>query len=138
MQVRLLSKDARIPTRGSAEAAGYDLYASDDVRIQHGSRAVVSTGIALKIPAGHYGKIESRSGLALNNGLIALAGVIDSDYRGEVKVILANISSETITILTGTRVAQIIIVPYVNPDIMLVDSLEVTQRGSGGFGSTGA
>lgn len=142
---------AIIPTRGSASAAGYDLYAhvtsgftmrNDtngylfDKTIPTGFRALIPTGIKIAIEEGKYARIAPRSGLAWNNGVDVFAGVVDSDYRGEVMVCLYN-TGPPLTINTGDRIAQLIIETCHTPQIQEVETLPTTLRDAGGFGSTG-
>jgi dUTP pyrophosphatase len=134
----------RIPVRGrppaysSAEAAGADLFASAEVSLPPGGRAAVPTGLVLAIPPGHVGLVWPRSGLAVRSGIDTLAGVIDSDYRGEVKVVLVNHGDETFTIRPGDRIAQILVQPVVRAVFDPESPLPGSDRGEGGFGSTGA
>lgn len=132
-----LNENAVLPTRGSNEAAGLDLYAAADMVIPAGSYMTVPTGIAVAIPVGYYGRVAPRSGLAAKFGIDTLAGVIDSDYRGEIGCVLANLSKEDFNIKVGDRIAQFVIEKIITPTPVWVDSLAETQRGSGGFGSTG-
>lgn len=141
MNIKLLSDKAKVPTRGSSGAAGYDLYSLETHPLQPGERKTFKTGISIAIPQGYYGRIAPRSGLAVKHGIDVLAGVIDSDYRGEIMVALINLSSEPITlpiIKDGkeTAIAQIIFEKYNNVNFDVVDNLDTTFRGSGGFGST--
>ena len=131
-----LTTGAIIPTRGTDGSAGYDLYALEDAVINCFQFILVSTGVSMVIPAGHYGRIAPRSGLAVKNGVMVGAGVIDSDYRGEIKVALATLNG-VYEIKAGDRIAQIIIEPIVTPELVQVDSLDDSERGDGGFGSTG-
>lgn len=128
---------AKLPTRGSRQAAGLDLYAIEALRLEAGARAAVRTGLAVAIPAGFYGRVAPRSGLAVNYGLDVLAGVIDSDYRGEIVCAIVNHGRETFTIEAGQRIAQLIIEAIITPDAVWADALDETARGAGGFGSTG-
>ena len=128
---------AKLPTRGSRQAAGLDLYSIEDVRMAAGARAAVRTGLAVAIPEGFYGRVAPRSGLAVNYGLDVLAGVIDSDYRGEIVCALVNHGQEACTIDAGQRVAQLIIEAIIAPEPVWADALDETARGAGGFGSTG-
>jgi dUTP pyrophosphatase len=128
---------AKLPTRGSREAAGLDLYAIEAVRLEPGARAAVRTGLAVAIPEGFYGRVAPRSGLAVNYGLDVLAGVIDSDYRGEIVCAIVNHGREAFTLDAGARVAQLIIEAIITPDAVWADALDETARGAGGFGSTG-
>lgn len=138
LPVKKLHDRATLPTRGSAEAAGLDLYACDHMVIQSKQRGIVRTGIAIAVPQGYYGRVAPRSGLAVNFGLDVGAGVIDSDYRGEVGVVLFNFGDQEYTVNPGMRIAQLIIEKIEVPDVYEVDDLDATIRGSGGFGSTGS
>jgi len=142
VKIKKLNEDAVIPTYGSAEAAGCDLYAlldTDEVVIHPGSTALVHTGISVEIPHGCYGGIYARSGLASKKGLrpANCTGVIDADYRGEIMVALHNDSSNIQTISNHERIAQMIIERYEKAEFLIVDDLVETERGEGGFGSTG-
>lgn len=137
LQVQLLSETARAPTKGSAFAAGHDLYASRDTRIPGRGRAIVATDISISVPVGTYGRVAPRSGLAAKHGIDTLAGVIDADYRGPVGVILANLSDTDFEIKVGDRIAQLIVEKIVMPEVVVVEKLEESVRGAGGFGSTG-
>lgn len=133
-----LSKNASIPRYGSHGSAGLDLTSTGAYSIAPGERQVISTGVSMSIPSGHYGKIEGRSGLALRNGIIVGGGVIDSDYTGEIKVILINTGNMHFVINKDDRIAQIIIHSYISGLVLnVVDELPSTQRGENGFGSTG-
>lgn len=145
IQIMKLSKTAKIPTRGSVDAAGYDLYADmsnvseDKVVVRPGDSFKVSTGIAMAIPKGYFGGIYARSGLAIKNGIRPsnCVGVIDSDYRNDIIVSLYNDSDEDFVIEKGMRVAQIIIQKFEDIAFNVVDKLDSTDRGLGGLGSTG-
>ena len=141
VRVKKLDPKAILPTYGSAEAAGADLYAclEEAVTVQPGEVFWVSTGLALEVPKGHAGLVFARSSLGAKRGLAPAnkVGVIDSDYRGEVKVVLLNHSKEPQTIGPGERVAQFVIVPVLQPAFEEVADLSDTHRGEGGFGSTG-
>lgn len=140
--VRRLTETSRVPTRGSEGAAGYDLYADEDVDIEPGGRALVSTGISVEVPPGTYGRIAPRSGLAVTFGIQVGAGVVDRDYRGEVRVLLfhCDSGSESVGIRRGDRIAQMILecckTPYVN-EVTEASAMTETVRGDAGFGSTG-
>ena len=138
MQIKRISPDARIPSRGSAKSAGYDLHAIEDVVIAGNSRALIKTGLQIAVPPGYYGRVAPRSGLALKHFIDVGAGVIDEDYRGELGVVLFNFSSDAFSITKGDRIAQLVIEQIGHPDIVEVDNFDTeTQRGDGGFGSTG-
>lgn len=137
LQVQLLSTDAKLPTRGSAMAAGLDIYSSEFAVVHARQRCAISTGICVAVPEGHYGRIAPRSGLALKNGIDVFAGVIDRDYSGEIKVILYNSSDKDFEIQKGDRIAQLILEKISIVPVVQVDSLAKTERGDKGFGSTG-
>tara|TARA_R100000541_G_scaffold18894_2_gene28784 strand:- start:2250 stop:2675 length:426 start_codon:yes stop_codon:yes gene_type:complete len=137
VKFKMLSDTTLIPERSSSGAAGYDIYADQSGFIVGGGRLAVSTGWAMEMPTGYYAEIRPRSGLAVKHGIDTLAGVIDSDYRGEVKVVLINHGDSTFIIKAGDRVAQLVFRRHETPNIMLVDELRDSVRGSGGFGSTG-
>jgi dUTP pyrophosphatase len=126
-----------LPERQSGGAAGADLRAAAEVILKPGERARVPTGLELEIPAGYVGLVWPRSGLAEKSGLDTLAGVIDSDYRGELGVMLINHGGEAVTIRRGDRIAQLLIQPVAAATYERADRLEPTDRGTGGFGSTG-
>lgn len=129
------------PTKGSPFSAGWDLYSSEDVTVSYGKKVCVGTGIKVSIPRGYYGRIAPRSGLAFKNGVVVLAGVIDCDYRGEIKVILTVVTEgDSINIEKGDRIAQLILTKYGDHELEEVyeeRELGSTSRGEGGFGSTG-
>jgi len=130
--------EGSIPDYASAGAAGADLRASAALEIPPGGRAPVPTGLFLEIPPGHVGLVWPRSGLAVRHGIDTLAGVIDSDYRGEVKVVLVNHGTEPFRIAPGDRIAQILIQRVERADFFRAADLAATERGQGGFGSTGS
>ena len=136
-----LSKTAKTPSRGSVESAGYDLYAdvNDKVVILPHTTLKINTNIAVEIPDGYFGGIYARSGIATKRGLrpANCVGVIDSDYRGNIVVALHNDSDESQIVEPDERIAQLIVQPYLNVELKEVDSLSNTERGHGGFGSTG-
>ena len=142
IKLKKLSDTAKIPTRGSEYAAGYDLYAdiAEDVTIQPHTTAKIGTGLSIEIPDGYFGAVFARSGLASKQGLrpANCVGVCDSDYRGEYIVALHNDSETERVVNPGDRIAQLVIMPYLAVDFTEVSSLSDTQRGAGGFGSTGA
>ena len=141
MRVKKLRENAMIPTYGSAEAAGADLYAclEAEVTIEAGKTLFVPTGIAMEVPKGYAGLIYARSSLGSKRGLAPAnkVGVIDSDYRGEVMVALHNHGTVDQTIAHGERVAQLLVTPVLAPAFEVCDDLTDTDRGAGGFGSTG-
>lgn len=125
-----------MPAQATEGAAGYDLFADESKRIH--DRAIISTGIAVKIPAGYVGIVKSRSSMAVK-GVDAQAGVIDADYTGELKVVLSNAKwpNEVARIVEGDKIAQLLVVPCLHGAAVEVEGFEETDRGSGGFGSTG-
>lgn len=142
VKIKKLDENAKIPTKGSKMAAGYDLYACIDkaVLINPHNTATISTGLSLELPDGMFGAIFPRSGISTKRGLAPAnkIGVCDPDYRGEYKVALHNHSDKTQWVNPGERIAQLIIIPYVDVDFEEVDELSESERGMGGFGSTGA
>jgi dUTP pyrophosphatase len=128
---------AKLPTRGSAHSAGLDLYSIEAATLPAHTRALVRTGLSVAIPHGYYGRVAPRSGLAARHGLDVLAGVVDSDYRGEIMCALVNHGDETIELEAGTRVAQLIIEAIMTPEPAWSEDLSETERGGSGFGSTG-
>ena len=141
IEVKKLSETAKIPTRGSSQAAGYDLYADIDepITIHPHTTKKVGTGLAFSLPTGTFAAIFARSGLATKEGLrpANCVGVCDSDYRGEYIVAIHNDSDVQKTIQPNERIAQIVLLPYCSMIFQEVDELDKTERGSGGFGSTG-
>lgn len=140
IKIKRLKNGAVIPTRGSEYAAGSDLYsAENDLYIEDRQTVMIGTGIAMEIPEGYVGLVYARSGLACKEGLAPAnkVGVIDSDYRGEIKVALYNQSGEKKLVKKGERIAQIVIAPFLTPEFTEVSELDETDRGEGGFGSTG-
>ncbi|KAL2433772.1 Deoxyuridine 5'-triphosphate nucleotidohydrolase [Exophiala dermatitidis] len=135
--VKKLSPDATTPTRGSAFAAGYDLYASKPTTVPARGKTLVSTDLAIATPEGTYGRVAPRSGLASKHFIDTGAGVIDADYRGEVKVLLFNHSDVDFQVNKGDRIAQLVLERIYTPEIVEVENLEESVRGAGGFGSTG-
>ena len=137
MKVKKLNKDAILPTRGSVEAIGADIYSIEDIIIPPKEHRLISTGISAQAPKGCYIRIAPRSGLAAKNSIDVLAGVVDRDYTGEIKVILINNSTLLFNVSVGDRIAQLICEQAIVSNIVEVDSLEDTERSSAGFGSTG-
>jgi dUTP pyrophosphatase len=141
VKVQLLKQNAILPEKQSAGAAGFDIYACMDgpLTLSPLERAAIPTGCALEIPPGYEGQVRPRSGLAKNTGLTVLnsPGTIDSDYRGEIAVILINLGKENVTIKNGDRIAQIVFSPVADAVMSAADDLSVTERGGKGFGSTG-
>ncbi len=142
IKITRLREGARIPTRGSEKAAGYDLYACLDcesVEIAPHTTVKIGTGLAIAVPDGYFGAVFARSGLAAKEGLrpANCVGVCDSDYRGEYIVALHNDGEAVRTVNNGDRIAQLVIMPFLSAEFLEADSLEETERGAGGFGSTG-
>ena len=132
-----LSEGAKAPYRASREAAGYDLYSNEKLIINPHERKLVDTGFSMRIPEGCYGRIAPRSGLAVKKSVDIGAGVIDRDYRGPVKILIINNGRESFHIQKYDRIAQLILEKNIITDIEIVEELEETERGHGGFGSTG-
>ncbi|HIO41542.1 MAG TPA: dUTP diphosphatase [Aquifex sp.] len=137
LKVKKLRPDAVPPVRKRKGDAGLDLYAVEDVVLKPGEWKAVPTGIAVEIPEGHFGLIKDRSGLALKHALHCLAGVVDENYRGEIKVVMINLGGEEFKVEKGTRIAQLLIVPYLSVEVEEVEELSDTERGERGFGSSG-
>lgn len=137
LRVKLLSDAARAPERASEGAAGYDLFAAHPAELPARGRALVKTDVAVAVPPGYYGRIASRSSLAWKRGVEVGAGVVDSDYRGAVGVVLHNHSDEAVALAAGDRVAQLILERVACPPVRACAELDDTARGEGGFGSTG-
>ena len=141
IKVKKLKPDATVPTMGSKFAAGADLYSAEDadVVIEPSETKFIGTGLAMEIPEGYVGLVYARSGLACKRGLAPAnkVGVVDSDYRGEIKVALHNHGKEAQTVEKGERIAQMVIAPYLSVHYEEADALSETERGEGGFGSTG-
>ena len=137
-------KDLPLPAYQSEHAAGFDLLAAvpsaDPITIAPGARALVPTGLAIALPEGYEAQVRPRSGLAARDGLTIFnsPGTIDADYRGEIQVLLVNLGNAPVTITRGMRVAQLVVAPVVRAQILEVATLDKTERGSGGFGSTGS
>jgi dUTP pyrophosphatase len=136
LRFKQLDSKAVLPARGSALSAGLDLCSIEDVQLQPKQRAVVPTGLAVAIPPGFYGRVAPRSGLAAKNGLDVLAGVIDSDYRGEIRCVLYNTGDDVIELPAGTKICQLIVEKIITPEAVWAVNLDETARGAGGFGST--
>ncbi len=140
IRFKKLHDDARIPSRATNDDAGYDLCSVEELKLAPGRRSLVRTGIAVEVPAGHGGLVLPRSGLALKHGITVVngPGLIDPGYRGEVGVILLNTDTEeTFEVAVGDRIAQLMIVPFADLSPAWSEDLSESERGSGGFGSTG-
>ncbi len=134
-----LSPDATLPIYATRGAAGADLTCAESIVLQPGERRLVPTGLRMAIPAGYEVQIRPRSGLALRHGIsmVNTPGTIDSDYRGEIGVLLINLGSETVVLEKGERVAQMVLAPVVQAEFEMVTEIKPSERGEGGFGSTG-
>jgi dUTP pyrophosphatase len=140
LRVRRLHPAARLPVRAHDDDAGYDLHALHDARLEPGERAKVRTGIAIELPVGHAGLVLPRSGLAARHGiaLVNAPGLVDAGYRGELQVLLLNTDRDSaFQIAAGDRIAQLVVVAVAAPEVVEVEALAATERGEGGFGSTG-
>ncbi len=139
MILEVVSSSGVLPEYKTIDSAGMDLESRENIVLKPLGRALISTGLKIAIPRGHEGQVRPRSGLSWNQGITVLnaPGTIDSDYRGEVKVMLINLSNFDYEIKEGERIAQLVIAKYEKVDIKGVDSLDTTIRGEGGFGSTG-
>ena len=126
-----------LPAYGSEHAVGLDVVAAESLTLAPGARHAVATGIAVAIPHGYEVQVRSRSGIAVGNGITCLTGTIDSDYRGELKVVLVNLGAEPFEIVRGERIAQLVPAPVLRAGFAEVVDLDETTRGIGGFGSTG-
>lgn len=132
----VLDEGAILPTRGHREDAGLDLYTREFLMIKPGGSRTVDTGVHVQIPEGYVGMVKSKSGLNIKSGLLS-EGVIDCGYTGSIRVKLYNHSAVPAIINAGEKISQLVILPIITPDLEVVDALEETERGDGGFGSTG-
>lgn len=139
VKIKLLNENAKVPTQGTARSAACDIYAVESVTIAPGERVLAPCGFALELPIGFCALILPRSGLGVKHGIgfVNSIGLIDNDYRGEVKATLINHGDETFKVEVGDRIAQIMIIPWYSIQWVLIDELGETERGDGGFGSTG-
>jgi len=138
LNIRKTHKNSKTPTKATSEAAGFDLYSIKNVKILPKERKLIETGIEVEIPKNHFGHITGRSSLSKNFGIVTVPGVINSDYRGEIKALLINTSEKPFEILAGMRFVQMLIIPVANFKIKEFDILPTTTtRGSKGFGSSG-
>ncbi len=141
VKVKKLNEHALLPTYGSQQSAGADLSAclEEDLLLKAGSYAKIPTGVSIQVPPGHEAQVRPRSGLAAKHGITVLnsPGTIDSDYRGEVAVLLINLGKEDVVIHSGDRIAQMVIAQCEQASFLPAMELDATERGSGGFGSTG-
>lgn len=137
LRFKQLDPKATLPVRGSSFAAGLDICSVEDLVIEPYQRTTARTGLAVAIPHGFYGRVAPRSGLAAKHGLDVLAGVIDSDYRGELCCVLYNTGDAAINLPAGSKICQLIVEKIITPRAAWVNDLDETARGAGGFGSTG-
>jgi dUTP pyrophosphatase len=137
IKIKRLHHAAILPAQATPLAAGADLSCVEAFTLAPGERRLVPTGLAVEIPPGFYGRVAPRSGLAVKHGIDTLAGVIDADYRAELKVLLINLGQETVSFATGDRIAQLIVEHAAACDYAWAETLTETKRGEGGFGSTG-
>lgn len=137
IKIKKLSEDAISPRYAHTDDAGMDFFSNETVILQPKERKLISTGIAMAIPAGYVGLIWDKSGIASKHGIKTMAGVIDAGYRGEIKILVHNLADQPYTFEKGTKVAQMLIQPVEQRQIMEVEKFEETLRGEGGFGSTG-
>lgn len=137
IKVKKLQEGARLPYRASAHDAGADLFCLDAFTLAPGERKLIPTGLAIEIPPGYYGRVAPRSGLAVKQGIDTMAGAVDSGYRGHLQVLLVNLGYEPVSFEAGTRIAQLIIERIAVCDFAWAEELSDTERGTGGFGSSG-
>ncbi len=137
IKIKKLKDNAIIPKSMHKGDAALDIYSCIDINIQPGERVLIDTGISMAIPQGYFGNIRDRSGLAVKHGLHTMAGVVDSNYRGEIKIVIINLSKEEYSVKQGDRVAQMIIQEVNEIVLEEVEDLDSTERGGGGFGDSG-
>jgi len=137
VRVKLLSPDVKTPGYAHPGDAGMDVYANEDVTLQPGQRHAVATGFATEFPSDYVALVWDRSSMAVKKGIKTMAGVVDSGYRGEWKVVMINLGDEAVTIQKGDKIAQAIFQQFSAATIEVVEDLEDSSRGAGGFGSTG-
>jgi len=135
--IQRLNDEAKIPHSPYKGDAGLDIFSSEDLEIQPGEKVAVKTGLRLAIPEGYAGFVWDKSGLAVKYHLKTMAGVIDSNYRGELQIVLTNLGKNSYRVEKGSKVAQLIIAPVATPEIVEADVNDETERGEGGFGSSG-
>ena len=138
IKIKKINPDGKVPTRAKSSDAGYDLYSTVDMPITPTARQLVPTGIAIEIPEGYYGRIAPRSGLAVRAGIDILAGVVDSGYRNEIKVVMINLGEGLVSVNKGDRIAQLIIEKCYDVEWEEVNELSDSDIGEGGFGSSGS
>lgn len=137
IRAKKLHPEALLPRYAHPGDAGMDFFSCEEVLILPGERKLIPTGISLALPSGYVGLIWDKSGIALNHGIKTMAGVIDSGYRGEIKILVHNLSEKPVTLEKGAKIAQMLIQPVERREILEVEELDETSRGAGGFGSTG-
>lgn len=137
LKIKKLFSDAKLPSYAHPDDAGMDLYSNQTIIIKPNERQTISTGISMAIPSGYVGLIWDKSGIAHNHGLKTMGGVIDSSYRGEIKIVVHNLSSQSYTVEKGSKIAQMLIQPVEQKKIVEVEELDDTSRGEKGFGSSG-
>ena len=135
--VKIQNSKTGVISRGTHDAVGYDLYAAEDNLIGAGCTSAIRTSVKLEMPSSVYAMVLGRSGIALSHSVLTHPGLIDPDYRGEIKVIMHNISPQSFRVTNGNRIAQLVFMPRVQPRFSMHDNLSPSKRGSGGFGSTG-
>ena len=137
IKIKRLHQEATLPKYAKEDDAGMDFYSNETMTLQPGERKLIPTGIAMAIPKGYVGLIWDKSGVATKFGLKTMAGVIDAGYRGEIKILVHNLSNQEYVIEKGNKVAQMLIQPVEQKQLLEVNELDETDRGEGGFGSTG-
>ena len=137
VQIKRTHSDAVLPSYAYSGDAGLDIYSCVDAEISAGEKEIVPTGLTIAVPAGHVGFVWDKSGIASKHHIKTMAGVLDSNYRGELKVVLTNLGRATYKIEKGQKIAQLVIQPYIQADIEEVGELDDTERGDAGFGSSG-
>ncbi|MBW2963704.1 dUTP diphosphatase [Candidatus Woesearchaeota archaeon] len=137
IKIKKLDKDVELPRYTKKHDAALDIRSNEEGIIKSGETKTFATGLAFQIPQGHVGLIWDRSGLAAKNSIHSMAGVIDAGYRGEVKIVLKNLGNEDFAVEKGMRIAQMVIQPVLNTEVIEVEELEETERGATGFGSSG-
>ena len=137
IKIKKLNENATLPKYAKPGDAGMDFYSNEEVILEPNQRKLISTGISMAIPEGYVGLFWDKSGIASKFGIKTMAGVIDSGYRGEIKILLHNLSTEKFEVKKGMKIAQMLIQPVEQKQIIEVDLLDQTERGEGGFGSTG-
>ncbi|MBU0470979.1 MAG: dUTP diphosphatase [Nanoarchaeota archaeon] len=137
LKIKKLHPEAKMPSYANPGDAGMDFYSNEDLILQPNERKLIPTGISMAIPKGYVGLIWDKSGLASKYGIKTMAGVIDSGYRGEIKILVHNLSADPFEIKRSTKIAQMLIQPIEQKELIEVDELEDTERGEKGFGSTG-